>query len=103
MENISVAEAKNRLPYFIHQTEISGPVFISRRSTDVAVLISKNEYDNLVKMANANSILAKAEQFRNRNKEYFSNDEIESIFSAAKENSFNGTSHENNIFDGVLE
>lgn len=101
MANISVAEAKNKLPHFIHQTEVSGPIIISRRNQDVAVLISKNDYDNLVKTANSNSILAKAEQFRN--KQYFSNQEVESIFSSAKENNTNGSSWENNIFDGVLE
>ena len=44
MANISVAEAKNKLPHFIHQTEVSGPIIISRRNQDVAVLISKNDY-----------------------------------------------------------
>lgn len=103
MENISVAEAKNKLPHFIHQTETLGPIVISRRNQDVAVLISKKDYDNLLQQSNTNSFLQKAEQFRKRNKDFFTNDEIESIFSKAKENNTKGTSWENNIFDGVLE
>ena len=38
MANISVAEAKNKLPHFIHQTEVSGPIIISRRFLSSIVL-----------------------------------------------------------------
>lgn len=101
--NISVAEAKNKLPYFIHLTEQSGPVVISRRNKDVAVLISKKEYEDLVQKAKSNSILARTENFRNRNKELFSNQDIDNIFSATKEDYLQKQSSQKNIFDGVLE
>ncbi|MBR4684527.1 MAG: type II toxin-antitoxin system prevent-host-death family antitoxin [Spirochaetia bacterium] len=44
-DSIPIFEAKNRLPYFIHKAETEGPVFLSRRGKNVAVIISMAEYE----------------------------------------------------------
>ena len=103
MNAIPIYDAKNRLPYFIHEAETSGPVLISRHNQNVAILISVSEYESLVKKANENSFIERARKFRERNKSFFTNEEIDSIFESAKDKSINGTSHENEVFSGVME
>ena len=103
MNTIPIYDAKNRLPYFIHEAETSGPVLISRHNQNVAILISVSEYESLVKKANENSFIERARKFRERNKEFFTNEEIDSIFESAKDKSINGTSHEKEVFSGVME
>lgn len=103
MNAIPIYDAKNRLPYFIHEAETSGPVLISRHNQNVAILISVSEYESLIKKANENSFIERARKFRERNKGFFTNEEIDSIFDSAKDKSINGTSHENEVFSGVME
>lgn len=103
MNAIPIYDAKNRLPYFIHKAETSGPVLISRHNQNVALIISVSEYESLVKKANENSFIERARKFRERNKGFFTNEEIDSIFDSAKDKSINGTSHENEVFSGVME
>lgn len=47
-DSIPIFEAKNRLPYYIHKAETEGPVFLSRRGKNVAVIISQEEYDEKI-------------------------------------------------------
>ena len=47
-DSIPIFEAKNRLPYFIHKAETEGPVFLSRRGKNVAVIISQEEYEEKI-------------------------------------------------------
>lgn len=44
---VPVFEAKNKLPFFIHQAETEGPVPITRHNQEVAYIISKADYDEL--------------------------------------------------------
>ncbi len=44
---ISIHEAKNTLTACIYQAEKSGPVTFTRHNKEVAVLVSKTDYDNL--------------------------------------------------------
>ena len=53
-DSIPIFEAKNRLPYFIHKAETEGPVFLSRRGKNVAVIISQNEFDEKIKKGTNN-------------------------------------------------
>lgn len=103
MTVVPIFDAKNRLPFFIHLAEEEGPVMISRRNQEVAVLLSKEEYERLVKQAQGNSFLKKAEDFRRRNKALFSNEEIDRIFEEAKDKSTGGPSGEASVFSGLLE
>jgi len=43
----SIAEAKNRLPDLVHETEKNQPIFLLRRGQPVAVLLSTREYERL--------------------------------------------------------
>ncbi len=103
MTAVPIFDAKNRLPFFIHLAEEQGPVMISRRNQEVAVLLSKEDYERLVEEAQGNSFLKKAEDFRRRNKSLFSNDEIDRIFEEAKDKSSEGPSDEASVFSGILE
>jgi prevent-host-death family protein len=44
MQEVSIAEAKARLPGLIHQVESGAPVQITRRGVPVAVLLSESDY-----------------------------------------------------------
>lgn len=48
---ISIAEAKNRLPALIHQVEAGEAVTITRRGKPVAVVVSVEAYEQLMKAA----------------------------------------------------
>ncbi len=107
---VPIFEAKNKLPYYIHQAETDGPVYLSRRNKEVVVILSTESYENLLKKADANrksmSFLERVKEFHERNnQDWFSDEEIEGIFnkariSAAEMPRFNGTQ---NCWDGVLE
>ena len=43
----SIAEAKNRLPALVHETEHDHPIYLLRRGQPVAVLLSTREYERL--------------------------------------------------------
>ncbi len=45
---VPIFEAKNRLPYFIHQAEENGPVRISRHNEVVAYIVSKEDFEKSV-------------------------------------------------------
>lgn len=85
---IPIFEAKNKLPYFIHQVETNGPVRLRRHNKDVAVLISSDDYDALVaqaKKANmGKSFVERAADFRKRNGGSMNDEEIDRIFSSAR-------------------
>ena len=42
---VPIFEAKNKLPYFIHQAEENGPVRISRHNEVVAYIVSKEDFE----------------------------------------------------------
>ena len=46
---VPVFEAKNKLPFFIHLAETDGPVPISRHNQEVAYIISKADYEEMIK------------------------------------------------------
>ncbi len=45
---VPIFEAKNKLPYFIHQAEENGPVRISRHNEVVAYIVSKVDFEKSV-------------------------------------------------------
>lgn len=45
---VPIFEAKNRLPFFIHQAEENGPVRISRHNEVVAYIVSKEDFEKSV-------------------------------------------------------
>ena len=73
-DSIPIFEAKNRLPYFIHKAETEGPVFLSRRGKNVAVIISQAEYDE--KFANKRSFVDEVNELRQKYLDVLDNDDI---------------------------
>ncbi len=45
---VPIFEAKNKLPYFIHQAEENGPVRISRHNEVVAYIVSKEDFEKSI-------------------------------------------------------
>jgi len=108
---IPIFEAKNKLPLYIHKAENEGPVRLSRRNKDVAVILSVADYDNIISQLKSfkksNSIVIRAAAFRERNKDFYTDDNfdqfIENTFSNLRPEDNSGISGEENIWDGVLE
>ena len=48
MNAVPIFEAKNKLPFYIHQAEENGPVRISRHNDVVAYIVSKEDFENTV-------------------------------------------------------
>lgn len=108
---VPIFEAKNKLPLFIHKAESEGPVTLSRRNKEVAVIISKAEYDSLLQKLDSinkkKSFIERVMDFRERNKEFYENGdfdaEIDRIFSKLRPVETRGFKDEENIWDGILE
>ena len=63
-DSIPIFEAKNRLPFYIHKAETEGPVFLSRRGKNVAVIISQEEYEE--KIAQKHSFIDQVHELRSK-------------------------------------
>lgn len=108
---IPIFEAKNKLPFYVHLAETEGPVRLSRRNKEVAVIISASEYENMVLQLNnfmkERSFVEKISAFRKRNESFYKNDnfdaQIQEIFSNLRPSDSNGFREEKNIWDDVLE
>ena len=101
MNTVPMFEAKNKLPLFMHQAEESGPVFISRRNQPVGVLLSFEDYNRMINRSRKETILDKAAEFRRKTAGLITNEEIDKIFDV-RDYSTEGTSWENDIFEGVF-
>ena len=100
MTTVPMYEAKNKLPFFVHQAEETGPVFISRRNKTVGVLLSFDEYNRLLSKKSKDTILDRATEFRKKTAGLFTNDDIDRIFDVR-----NNTpdTYESHVFDGVFD
>ena len=101
MNTVPMFEAKNKLPLFMHQAEETGPVFISRRNQPVGVLLSFEDYNRMINRSRKETILDKAAEFRRKTAGLITNEEIDKIFDV-RDYSTEGTSWENDIFEGVF-
>lgn len=105
-EAIPVFEAKNKLPFYIHKAEAEGPVFLSRRNKEVAVVISVDDYNKLLNQASKNrshmSFLDRVKDFHERNKDLYSDSEVEQLFNNARCKDTNAF-FEENVWDGIME
>ena len=101
MTQVPVYEAKNKLPLFIHQAEEGGPIFISRRNKNVAVLISFDSYNQLVARGKKPNIIEKAKAFRERTGWNITNEEVDEIFSNVRDTSID--TYTSDVFEGVFD
>jgi len=100
MNTVPIYEAKNKLPFFIHQAETVGPVFISRRNKTVGVLISIDEYNRFIANKPKETILDRAAEFRRKTAGLFTDKQIDEIFDV-RDNT--PDSYESHVFDGVFD
>lgn len=105
-EAVPVFEAKNKLPFYIHKAESEGPVFLSRRNKEVVVMLSITEYNRLLVQAKENrkqmSILDRVKDFHERNKDLYSDAEIDEIFNNARCKDTK-VFFDENIWQGIME
>ncbi|MBR5965586.1 MAG: type II toxin-antitoxin system Phd/YefM family antitoxin [Treponema sp.] len=100
MNAVPIFEAKNKLPFFIHQAEESGPVFISRRDQTVAVIVSMDDFNRMSKKRKP-TIVERAQALRKQYDATLTDEEIDRIFSEARDNSVD--TYDSNVFDGVFD
>ena len=100
MNTVPIYEAKNKLPYFIHQAETVGPVFISRRNKTVGVLLSIDEYNRLIASKPKQTILDRAAEFRRKTAGLITDEQIDEIFDV-RDNT--PDTYESHVFDGVFD
>jgi len=99
MNTVPIYEAKNKLPFYIHQTEESGPVFISRHNKTVVVLLSYEDYCRIISKSRKDTILDRAAEFRRKTAGLFTNEDIDKIFDVKDKTP---DTYESHVFDGVF-
>lgn len=106
---IPIFEAKNKLPFFVHKAESEGPVVLSRRNEDVAVILSMNDYNSLLKQAKDSrknmTFLERVQDFKERNKDLYSDGEMDAFLDAIGNRNRDDTSYRDSehIWDGIME
>lgn len=104
---VPIYEAKNKLTSYIHQAESEGPVTLTRHNQEVAVIISKAEYDSLVAKAreqqNKKPFLVRVKEFHKEHKGLFTDDEIDQIFNSAKPRDIYPFSDEKEFLSSLME
>ncbi|MBQ0038810.1 MAG: type II toxin-antitoxin system Phd/YefM family antitoxin [Treponema sp.] len=104
---VPIYEAKNKLTFFIHQAEQSGPVMLTRHGKEVAVIVSIDKFNELQRKAKdgkkAKSIVERAYEFRENYGNLYTNEDIDNIFGNTRDNSTIGFLDETKIWDDVIE
>ena len=100
MNTVPIYEAKNKLPFFLHQAESVGPVFISRRNKTVGVIISIDEYNRFIANKPKQTILDRAAEFRRKTAGLITDEQIDEIFDV-RDNT--PDTYESHVFDGVFD
>ena len=99
---VPVFEAKNKLPFFIHLAETDGPVPISRHNQEVAYIISKADYEQM--MIDSKPKKSIVEKMQERRKKYNLEDDdfdYTNYFDSLRDKSYFGRPGSEHIFDNV--
>ena len=100
---IPVFEAKNRLPFFIHQAETEGPVPITRHNQEVAYIISKTDYEKMKAAASPRKSLV--ERIHDSRKEFGLTDDDDfdytEYFDSLRDRNYFGRPGSEHIFDDI--
>ena len=99
---VPVFEAKNKLPFFIHLAETDGPVPITRHNQEVAYIISKADYEEILKSRKTEkSIVQKLQE--NRKKYGLEDDDFDytEYFDSLRDRNYFGRPDSEHIFDEV--
>ena len=99
---VPVFEAKNRLPFFIHQAETEGPVPITRHNQEVAYIISKSDYEQLKSACTPRKSLV--ERLHDNRREFGLEDDdfdYTEYFDSLRDRNYFGRPGSEHIFDDV--
>ncbi|MBO4507744.1 MAG: type II toxin-antitoxin system prevent-host-death family antitoxin [Spirochaetaceae bacterium] len=99
---VPVFEAKNKLPFFIHLAETDGPVPISRHNQEVAYIVSKADYEEMMIASKPQKSIV--EKMQERRKKYGLEDDdfdYTEYFDSLRERAYFGRSGSEHIFDDV--
>ena len=99
---VPVFEAKNRLPFFIHQAETEGPVPITRHNQEVAYIISKSDYEQLKSACTPLKCLV--ERLHDKRREFGLEDDdfdYTEYFDSLRDRNYFGRPGAEHIFDDV--
>ena len=99
---VPVFEAKNKLPFFIHLAETDGPVPITRHNQEVAYIISKADYEEILKSRKTEkSVVQKLQE--NRKKYGLEDDDFDytEYFDSLRDRNYFGRPDSEHIFDEV--
>lgn len=98
---IPVFEMKNKLSFYLHKAESSGPVFISNRGKTAFVLQTIEDYEqNIKKEKTPFEAVAEIRKKYGLTDSDFSED-LTDYFDNLKDHSYSGPSDSDHIFDGV--
>ena len=98
---VPIFEAKNKLPYFIHQAEENGPVRISRHNEVVAYIVSKEDFESAFARPQRKSLV---EEIHEKRMEYGLEDDdfdLTEYFDSLRERNCYGRSDSDHLFDEV--
>ncbi len=95
---VPIYEAKNKLPFYIHQAEENGPVCISRHNEVVAYIISKDDFEKAI-APKEKSLFEKIQESRI---EYGLEDDdfdLTEYFDSVRERGYYGKSDSEHLFE----
>ena len=97
---VPIFEAKNRLPFYIHQAEEHSPVPISRHNTVVAYIISKEDFEKQT-APKEKSVVEKIRESRIAYGLEDDDFDISAYYENIKERGYYGKSDSEHLFEGA--
>lgn len=109
-DTVPIFEAKNKLPFYVHKAETEGPVRLSRRNKEVAIIISAGEYEDMVDQLKSfmkgKSIVERLQDFKKKYADIYAECdlgmELESAISARNHNK-SEWHKDHNVWEGILD
>ena len=99
--SVPIYEAKNRLPYYIHQAEENAPVRISRHNEVVAYIVSKEDFESAFARPRKKSIIEEVHEKRIAYGLEDDDFDLTGYFDSLRERSCYGRSDSDHLFDEV--
>ncbi len=96
---VPIFEAKNKLPFFIHQAEENGPVRISRHNEVVAYIVSREDFESAFARTQKKSII---DEIHEKRIEYGLEDDdfdLTEYYDSIRERGYYGKSDSEHLFE----
>lgn len=95
---VPIFEAKNKLPFYIHQAEKNGPVRISRHNDVVAYIVSKEDFEKAM-APKEKSLVEKIQESRIAYGLEDDDFDITEYFDSIRERGYYGKSDSGHLFE----